>query len=155
MIVGVNGRLAAARAGELFIGDPGDHFVRVHVRLGAAARLPDRKRELIVVVARHDRVGRCADRLGQPGIEPMHAIDPRRRALDPRERVDDRQRHALVRGKCEIMPAAFGLRAPIGLGRNLDSADRVAFGSPVHAISILVIRIAPAQIIATRPSNCQ
>src|SRR3546814_11581739 len=60
-----------------------------------------------------------------------------------------------MRGEGEIVAAALGLRAPIGLGRNLDIADRVAFRTHTHAISILVIRIAPAQIIATRPSNCQ
>src|SRR3546814_18452205 len=60
-----------------------------------------------------------------------------------------------MRGEGEIVAAALGLRAPIGLGRNLDIADRVAFRTHTHAISILVIRIAPAQIIATRPCNCQ
>ena len=156
MVVGVDRRLAAARARQLFVGDPRDHLIRVHVRLGAAARLPDRERELVVIVARDDRIGGVGDRVGEPRVEALASVHPRRRALDPRERVDDRQRHPLVRGEGEIMPAAFGLRAPIGVGRNLDLADAVAFDPRLaHASIILVTKIAPAQIIVTRPSNCQ
>ena len=54
MVVGVDRALAAARAGQLLIGIAGNHLIDVHVGLGAAARLPDDERELVVERAGDD-----------------------------------------------------------------------------------------------------
>ena len=46
-------------------GELGDHLVRVHVRRGPGAGLEDVDRELVVVLARRDRVGRRGDPVGE------------------------------------------------------------------------------------------
>ena len=82
-----------------------------------------------------DFARRLLDRLGEAGVEPAVArVDPRRRLLDEAERVDDLDRHLLARAEREILDRALGLRAPIGVGRNLDRPEAVAFdaGAAVH-----------------------
>ena len=44
--------------------------------------------------------------------------------LDDAERANNRHRHPVV-ADAEILPAAFGLRAPVAVGRNLDSTEAV------------------------------
>ena len=46
VIVGMDRRLGAELAAELFVGAVGDHLVDVHVGLGAGAGLPDHQREM-------------------------------------------------------------------------------------------------------------
>ena len=61
----------------------------------------------------------------------MHPVYARRRLLDPGQRMDNRQWHALGGGKGEILQAALGLRAPIGLFRHCDLAEAVDFNPRV------------------------
>ena len=51
MVIGMHRRFAAACARQRLIGDAGNNLVHIHVRLRAAARLPDDKRELRVIFA--------------------------------------------------------------------------------------------------------
>ena len=64
MVIGVHRRFASACARQRFIGDAGDNLIHIHVRLRAAARLPDDERELIVMLARQYGVCGGDDRVG-------------------------------------------------------------------------------------------
>ncbi len=61
VVVGVHRALAATCSAGQFIGAPGNDLVDVHVALGAAARLPDHQRKLIVVLAVEYFVGGLFD----------------------------------------------------------------------------------------------
>ncbi len=63
VVVRVDLALHPALAAHQLAGAVGDHLVDVHVRLGAAARLPDDQRELAVVLTGDHLVGRRDDRL--------------------------------------------------------------------------------------------
>ncbi len=128
-VVGMDRHLAAARAGERFIGDPGDHFVDIHIGLGAAARLPDDQRKLVVMVASSHGGGGGFDRGGGARIQPMMAVNPCRCLLHDGQRMDDADRHPLGRIEGKIFDAALRLRAPIGVGWHFYGADTVGFGA--------------------------
>jgi hypothetical protein len=69
VVVGVHrGARAEGRPGEL-VGAVGDHLVGVHVRLGAAAGLPDHQGEVVVEVAGDDLVGGAGDERGAGRVE--------------------------------------------------------------------------------------
>ena len=132
MIVGMDRRLAAARAGQDLVGPAGDHLVGVHVGLGAGAGLPDDQRELVVMLARRDLARRLLDRLGERRVEPAETrVHPRRRLLHEAQRVDDLARHALVGAEREILDRALGLRAPIAVRRDLERSEAVGLGAGV------------------------
>ena len=131
MIIGMDRALAAARAGQLFIGIARDHFIDVHVGLGAAARLPDDERELIVERARYDGLRGVLDPLHDLRVQAMFRIHPRRRLLHDSLRVDDADRHALGRAERKILDTPLGLRTPIGGGGDFDGPDAVGFGARV------------------------
>ncbi|CUS45548.1 URF 4 [hydrothermal vent metagenome] len=129
MVVRVDRRLAAALARQHLVGAAGDHLVDVHVALGAGTGLPDDQRELLVeLAARHLRRGGF-DRVGDLRVEPVRPVHPCRRLLHQRKRMDDADRHALGRAEREILDGALRLRAPIGVGRDVDSADRIGFSA--------------------------
>ncbi len=132
MIVGMDRRFAAARAGHRFVGDSRDHLVDVHVGLGARSGLPDDQREMIVIVARGHRGGGRLDRIRQVGVEAMRAIHPRGRLLHDGERVDDADRHPLALPEREILDRALRLSAPISVGGNFDRAEAVGFDAGAH-----------------------
>ena len=115
-------------AAERFVGEAGDHLVGVHVRLRAAAGLPDDERELVVVLAVHHGLRGGDDRVGL-FVAQRGAVHARGGELHQRERVDDLDRHPFARAEREILDAALGLRAPIGVGGHFDRADRVGFGA--------------------------
>ncbi|MNL07216.1 hypothetical protein D3C87_1278860 [compost metagenome] len=86
VIVGVHRGLAATGVAGQLVGATGDHFVDVHVALGAAAGLPDHQRKLVVMVAGEHFVGRLLDQAGDIGGHVAVAIiDPRRGFLDQRQ----------------------------------------------------------------------
>ncbi len=60
---------------------------------------------------------------------PISRVHPRRRLLHEAERVDDLDRHLLARAEREILDRALRLRAPIGVGRNLDRPEAVGLGT--------------------------
>src|SRR3546814_5847730 len=67
-------RFAAACAGQLLMGIAGDHFIDVHVGLGARYRLQDNQRKLIVQFARLERDGRVLYGAGDLLIQSMLGI---------------------------------------------------------------------------------
>jgi hypothetical protein len=94
--LGCTGSCRRGVAGQL-VGAPGDHFVDVHVALGAAAGLPDHQRELVVVLAVEHFVGGLFDQAGDVGGQVAVAVvDPGGGFLDQRQGVQHRQRHAFL-----------------------------------------------------------
>ncbi len=65
VIVRVNGFLRAHLATQFLDGPVRDHFVCVHVRLGAGAGLPDDQREVVVELAAKHLIGGGKDGLSQ------------------------------------------------------------------------------------------
>jgi hypothetical protein len=65
VVVGVDWLLAAHCAAEDLNGAVGDDFVRVHVGLGARARLPDNQGEVVNELQRGDLVSGLLDSLAQ------------------------------------------------------------------------------------------
>src|SRR3546814_14966786 len=79
VVVRVDRRLAAARAGENLVGAARDHLVGVHVALGAAAGLPDDERELAVEPTRRDSCGglfHCRGLFGGKPVLPGSPLPP-------------------------------------------------------------------------------
>ena len=125
VVVGMDRGLLAHGLAHDLAGPVGDHLVGVHVALGARAGLPDDEREVIVELAADHLAGRLVDDRTERGIERTGLdVHPRRRLLDDAERADQRRRHALA-ADSEVLQAALGLSAPIGVGRHVDRADRV------------------------------
>jgi hypothetical protein len=56
--------------------------------------------------------------------QPKLAVGFRRRQLDDAERANDRHRHPVMADP-EILPGAFGLRAPVAIGGHLDRSKTV------------------------------
>ena len=84
------------------------------------------------------------------GVEAAVArVDPRRRLLDEAEGVDDLDRHLLARAEREILDRALGLRAPIGVGRDLDRPEAVGFGA--GAVVMLMPRHSAERASASMP----
>ncbi len=130
VVVGVNRLLAAAIAGQDFVGPPGDHLIGVHVRLGARPGLPDDQRKLVVEIAARDLACRLLDDFGELRVEAADArVHPRRSLLDEAQRMNNLERHLLALAEREIPDRAFGLGAPIGVGGNLDRPKTVGFGA--------------------------
>ena len=63
MVIGVHRRFAATHTGQRLIGDASNHLIDVHVRLRAAARLPDGQRKLVVMFSGKDGIGGRDDRI--------------------------------------------------------------------------------------------
>ena len=79
---------------------------------GAGAGLEDVDRELVVVLARRDRVAGGGDPLRQLGVEqPELGVGPGGRRLDPAEPVDDRGGYRLARDG-EVVDGLVGLASP-------------------------------------------
>ena len=93
-------------------GEVRDDLVGVHVRRGARAGLEDVDRELVVVLAGGDVVGRRADPLGEVGVELAEVgVDARGGALDRGQPAHDADRHALT-GDGEVLDRLGRLAAP-------------------------------------------
>ncbi|MHC2439591.1 hypothetical protein ACVMB0_006966 [Bradyrhizobium sp. USDA 4451] len=129
MIVRMDRLLGAELAAEHLVGAVGDHLVDVHVGLRAGAGLPDDQRKMIVELA-VDHFLRCAGNgVGAARIELAEfAIGLGGRELHHGKRVDDRDRHPVV-ADFEILPRAFGLRAPVAVGGNVDRAEAVGLAA--------------------------
>ncbi|MNO92612.1 hypothetical protein D3C76_841930 [compost metagenome] len=133
VVVGVHGRLAATALAGQFVGPPGDHFVDVHVALGAAAGLPDHQRELIVMLAVEHFVGGLLDQPGDFGRQVTVAIvDPCCSLLDQRQGVQHREGHAFL-ANGEVDQRTLGLRTPVGVLRNFDRAQAVCLDT-AHSV---------------------
>ncbi|KAI1693803.1 hypothetical protein DdX_20443 [Ditylenchus destructor] len=136
VIVGMDRRLAPA-CPQLLVGIAGDHFVDVHVGLGARSGLPDHQWKLIVELPRHDRLRRVFDRRDDLGLQAMLRVHPRRCLLHDRLGANDADRHPLCQPEREILDASLRLRPPIGVRGYLDRANRIGFGAGLgHIASI-------------------
>ncbi len=117
----------AAHAAEELAGAVRQHLVHVHVRLGAAAGLPDGQRELTRMQAIDDLVGGLGDGLGLVlGENPKGQIHRGAGALDLRQGAQQLGRHLLARDLEEVQ-RALGLRSPEVLVGNLDRSEGVFF----------------------------
>src|ERR1700674_1667695 len=125
--------LCAQLPAQQFVGAIGDHFVDVHVGLGAGAGLPDHEREMLVELALAHLAGDPGDGAGAAGIERAElVVHLGGRALDDAERMDQWPRHQLsADGK--ILERTLGLRAPISVGGHRDGAEAVGLGAGFRA----------------------
>ena len=150
--LGWTGSLPPRCAGQLLVGPAGDHFIGVHVRLGARPGLPDDQRELAVEVAARDFARRLLDRLGDLRRRARRSgHSPAPRPVSQAQRMDDLGRHPLALAEREIGDRALGLRAPIAVAGHLDRAEAVGFGAGVGAMAFLdpSCRTCPASSCST------
>src|SRR5262249_40160139 len=97
-----------------------------------------RQRKMRIELAVEDFLRRLHDRLGAPRIKkPERAIGLRRSALDQRQSRDQRARHELF-ADGEIMPRAFGLRAPIGFGGHVDRAEGIGLAAEAEVRRLMM-----------------
>ena len=132
MVIGVNRMLAAARPAQKLVGTTRDHFVGVHVGLGARAGLPNDQRKLVVMptfghfpCCRLDGLRQLALKVSEP------CVHPRCRPLDVTERMDERGRHPLA-ADGKVLDGSLRLRAPVALAGNLDRTEAVGFRARCH-----------------------
>ena len=94
VIVGVNRRLAPQDPARQFDGPVGDHFVDVHVGLGAAAGHPDVQGKMVVQLARDDFLRGPNDQSGLIcGQLPQLPVGQGRGLLDQGQGPDHLQGH--------------------------------------------------------------
>ena len=79
MIVGMNRRLASQRRTCALAAAVGDHFVHVHVELGATAGHPDVQRKHVVMLAGEDLVTGLSDKFVLRIAQPLAIMIGRRR----------------------------------------------------------------------------
>ena len=130
VIVRMHERLAQQRIGAV-----GDDLIDVHVRLRAAAGLPDGEREVAVERAVKDLVAGGLDRVGTARIEHAELrVCARGGKLYDRKRTDDLRRH-LLGADAEIFKAALRLRAPVTVGRYTHLAHRIMLQTVFHPVT--------------------
>ncbi len=132
LVVGVHQALLAAHATEQFAGTIGQHFVEVHVGLGAGAGLPDHEREFVRVLASEHFVSGCNDGGCLVGGEQAKLlVGVGGSTLDQRERMDEFSGLTFARDG-EVLQRALGLRAPQAGGRDFDRTEAVVFETDGH-----------------------
>ena len=130
MVVRVHERLA-----QQLICAVGNDLIDIHIRLRAAAGLPDGKREVAVERAVEDLVAGSLDRAGPAGVEHTELrIRARGRELHDRERADDLRRD-LLGADAEIFKAALRLRAPVTVGRHTHLAHGIMLQTVFHPVT--------------------
>ena len=118
-------RLRPKRAAQQLDRPVREDLVEVHVRLGARARLPNVKREVFVELAGDHLVGGPDDRIGAALLQsPGACVHQGSCLLHIAIGVVRRLRHEIVATR-KVLKRSLGLRAPIAIGRHLDSADAV------------------------------
>src|ERR1019366_3063889 len=132
VIVGMDRLLAAhLTAGDLD-STIGYYFVGIHVRLRAAACLPDAEREMVIEFPGNDFIAglnyELALLLGEFTEVTIHE---RGSLLEDAERTDELERHH-VTADVEMDEGTGGLRAVIAIGGHLDGAQAVGFSASVH-----------------------
>jgi hypothetical protein len=136
VIVGMNGRLAPERrAGELGAA-VGDHFVDVHVELGAAPRHPNVQGKHVVVLPGEDFVAHLNDQFIAPIVEPLARMVGGGGGFLQNGVGGDHFGRNQIPADAEMLERALGLRAPQLVRRHLDHAEAVALFSRLsHRIS--------------------
>ena len=128
MIVGMNGLVGSAPAAQRLVGEIGDNLVDVHVGLRARPGLIDDERKFDIVFPHSHLLGGRGDSIRHfRRQEGKPLVDPRRRLLDQRQRVDNRDRHG--RANAKILQGALRLGAPIAIDRHIDRAEAVMFAA--------------------------
>ena len=109
-----------------------DDLVDVHVRLRAAARLPDREGEVLREFACDDLVARRLDGIKAFVVELAELVVRNGgRFLQNAECVNDLGGH-LLDADGEVLEAALCLRGPVLVRRNLDFAEGIMFDAILH-----------------------
>jgi hypothetical protein len=140
VVVGVDGGLRAELAAGQLDGPVRDHLVHVHVRLGAAAGLPDEQRELVVELTGDHLVGGPDDEVRRLGAELAEIlVGERRRLLEDGHAADHGPGHAVVADR-EVVQRALGLRTPVPMTRDVDRPHAVALGAGRFACRVHVTR---------------
>jgi len=96
VVIGMHGLLGATPLAQLFIRAIGDHFVDVHVGLGARTRLPDDQWKLIVEFSVDHLFRSFHDGFRDLRLDQtLGGVHLRGGLLHARERMQDLNRHAL------------------------------------------------------------
>ena len=150
VVVGVDGRLAAELAAGQLDGAVGDHLVDVHVRLRAAAGLPDDQRKVVVQIAGDDLIGGAHDQVALAHLQHAELrVGERRRLLEDPEGAHHLDRHAFA-ADAEVVARPFGLRAPVAVGGNAHRAEGVGLLTEARRC-VRHLRRAPGTACAPRP----
>ena len=129
MVIRMDRILRADHAAEHLDGAVGDHFIGVHIGLGARAGLPDRQGEMVIPLALGDLECRGGDRVRLAGGHVAEAlIGECCRSLDDTQRPDERHRHGLDADR-KVDQGAGGLRAKEFFGRDFKRSKAVGFGA--------------------------
>ena len=90
MVIGIDGRIVAARAAEKLERDVGDHFIGIHVGGGAGTALQHVDHEMAVTFTRDDRIAGRDDGSGNVRLQRAEiAIGHGCRLLDHGERLHE------------------------------------------------------------------
>ena len=112
VVIGMNRPVTAEGSARCLGGQIADHLVDVHVGLGPASGLPDPKRELIVVLAVGNGIGRFADQLNLLMAQKfMLTIHRGAGALDPGQGLDDFEGNPFIADR-EVLERPLGLGPP-------------------------------------------
>lgn len=97
-------------------GTVGDHLIRVHVRLGARACLPDDEREVIIELPSDDLISSLDDGICDLGFKTKVQVRLRSTLLQQTEGFDYGKRHALAfTSNLEVHERALSLCTPVAI----------------------------------------
>src|SRR5882762_8610419 len=117
-----------------------DHFVGIHVRLRAAAGLPDAQGKVVVELAGNYLICRLFDELQLVARKfSKFMIDDRGGLFENAEGADHFARHAIV-ADSEMDQATLGLRTPILVRGHLNLAHRIGFDTSSGCLFWLFLR---------------
>ena len=119
---------AERRAGEL-AATVGDHFVDVHVELGAAARHPDMQGKHVVMLAGQDFVAGLNDQLVALIVKPLAVVVGDRGGLLQDGVGRDHFARDQVLADAEMFERTLGLSAPELVGGHFNDAEAVGLFS--------------------------
>ena len=129
MVVGVHGLVGGQAGAGDFVGAVGQHLVHVHVRLCARAGLPHHQRELAMELACQHIIGGLHNQSGLFFLDATQAsIGLGGSLFHQSHGVDQRLRQGFATD-FEVIAAALGLRAPVGIGGYFHIAHGVVFGT--------------------------
>ena len=129
VVVRMDGLVLPAFAAQQFVGAVREHLVAIHVVGRAGAGLIDVDHELVVVLAGQYLVGGGHDRVGQLRVEAAgFLVRQRRRLLDPHHRPHEFAQR-LQPADREVLEGTLGLNAIIRIGRHVEWAEGILFGT--------------------------
>src|ERR1700693_2073581 len=127
VIVGMNGLFATQDAARYFDGAIRDYLIGVHVRLRAAASLPNVEWEMVIELAGHHFIGCLDDQASFFGREFSEILVYERGGfLEYAKRVDQFWRHG-VAADIEVNYGASGLCAVVTIGGDFNFPHAVRF----------------------------